>query len=209
MLNVEVAVLAHGRWVAEIPSSAPFRVVNLETLPLPKGIPNQLWLSECIVFLSDVLLQGSADYVWITSGRHNNKWVEQEGRKTRIEDLPRFASSQRVWCSCLGARMEWQRDDEEMHPGMGAAIAEMQSTFHLENRHDTAYAHSLCLSRDMLTSFLAKWREMFWYFHGKYGMDLPFSVGSFDEARKGSYYYERVSMAIIADWPDVILRQIP
>lgn len=208
-VDVEVAVLAHGKWIAQVPGAPPFRVIDLEALPLPAGIPGQRWLSECAAFLDDTLLHGRSDYIWITSGRHNNKWVEKEGRRTRLEDLAHFVSAEYNWCTCLGLRDRWLHDDDEMHPGMAAAVAEMQSAFGLVNRHDTAYAHSLCISRPMLREFLNKWREMFWYFHEKYGTDLPFSVGAFDEARKGSYYYERVSMAILADWPGLTLRQIP
>jgi hypothetical protein len=209
MSSVDVVIMAHGEWFANAPSHPPFRPVNLETLPLPKGVPNQLWLSECIVFLTDVLLQTEAEYVWLASGRYNQKWVERLGKRTRLEDLPQYLSTDCIWCTCVGPHGQWRRDDEEEHPGMGAAIDEMLTTFKLVNRHDTAYANSLCFPRAMLPTFLSKFREMFEYFQAKYGTELPFRVGTFDEARKGSYFYERVSMAILADWPDLVLRQTP
>ena len=209
MTTIDVLVMAHGEWLSKTPLRPPFRAINLEALPLPAGIPGQRWLSESIVFLSDELLACQADFVWITSGRHNDKWVRQEGRKTHLEDLPHFVSTDHIWCSCIGLQAEWPRDDEAMHPGMSSAIEEMQQTFGLSNRHDTAYANSLCFRRAMLPEFVRRWREMFWHFHGKYGTSLPFSVGAFDEARKGSYYYERVSMAILADWPDLTFKEIP
>lgn len=209
MSSVDVFVLAHGDGVARAPTSPPFRSVDLEVLPLPKGVPNQLWLSECVVFLGDTLLKGKAEYVWITSGRHDGKWVAQEGRTTNLMDLPKFVSADPLWCSCIASHADWEREDDEMHPGMRSAIAEMQDAFHLVNRHDTAYANSFCFPRDMMEKFLSRWREMFWHFHQKYGVNLPFSVGSYDEARKGSYFYERVSMALIADWNGITLKQIP
>ncbi len=209
MSSVEVYIMAHGAWFADAPSHAPFRPVDLETLPLPSGIPHQRWLSETALFLTDVLLEARSDYVWIASGRHDQKWVERGGRSTRLLDLPRFLSTDCIWCTCIGRRQEWPLDDELEHPGMATLVREIFESFNLQDRHDTVYANSLCFRRDMLPRFLSMFKQMFDHFHAKYGTDLPFNVGSYDESRKGSYFYERVCMAILADWPDLSLCQIP
>lgn len=204
-MSVTVLVLAHGDWLARVPSHPPFRIVDLAQFSVPPGIPSQAWLSESAFFLTDVMLEPHTDFIWLCSGRHDDKRVEL---KTRIIDLPRFIPEheREIWCVDLGDS-EWPEAADVEHPGLTALTLEMMDTFGL-GRGPAFFANSWCMHRTHVPAFLERWRSMFWHFHTKYGADLPFDVGRHQEHRKGSYFYERMTMTIFADM-GLRLRQVP
>ncbi|MBA3884334.1 MAG: hypothetical protein H0X67_01225 [Acidobacteria bacterium] len=151
------------------------------------------------------MLESEADYLWLCSGRHDDKRVDLQ---TRLIDLPNFVPEHpgEIWCVDLGGR-DWPEAADIEHPGLTLLVYEMMDTFRLK-RGGAFFANNWCMHRTLVPEFLERWRRMFWHFHGKYGTDLPFNIGRHQEHRKGSYFYERVTMAIFADM-GLQLRQVP
>jgi hypothetical protein len=205
-MSVTVLILAHGEWLSVVPTHPPFRVIDLDRLPVPDGIPSPAWLSESAFFLSDLMLEPETDYVWLCSGRHDDKRTEI---KTRIIDLPNFVPSHpgEIWCVDKAATT-WREDSERGHPGITPLIDELVMRFSTKNGR-TFYANNWCMHRALIPGFLEQWRTMFWYFHKKYGTDFSYDVGQWHhEQRKGGYFYERLTMVIIANM-DLTIRRVP
>lgn len=206
--SVTVFVLGHtDEWLSQTPWEPPYRRVDLRDIAVPAGVPSQTWLSEMVAFFDGRLLNTESTTIWICSARHDDKHGSRI--RTRLTDLHKYTVKQWTegWCVRL-AEPNWDGGTEDAHPGMSRLISEARDVLGLKHRWRTCYANTFCLHRDMMHVFLDAWRKGFSHFHGKYGHRLQFDPGLGLPERKGSYFYERMGMAILADM-QIDLREVP
>lgn len=179
-----------------------YRTVNVTDLNLGCGLDSNQ-LSESRLWLSHAAEEGKRDYVGFFSYRYDKKfpWLDSRLRTVEMHCFPR---PKYVWCP-WDSTPNWLDQSQGACRGLGDLCKEMCQRFHLDPSRSGPFCSSFIMHRSLMPPFLDKFCEVFEYYHGKYGFDLPFQ--ECDEGRKAGFFYERVTLAIIANF-DVEVRQI-
>ena len=78
----------------------------------------------------------------------------------------------------------------------GALLEELAREFPEATLHGGGpLANSFIVEREQWLGFVSFFRRVADYFLGRYGVDLPFDVGEFDDSRRCAYFFERVATA--------------
>ena len=161
------------------------RQVRLDQMSRPQLAENRLYLdrlSTCI----------QANWIGAGSWRWDEKWQRSLG----LAFLDRVAFKPGHGYSPLVTRPDWVAESDRHHPGLGALLEELAREFPEATLHGGGpLANSFIVEREQWLGFVSFFRRVADYFLGRYGVDLPFDVGEFDDSRRCAYFFERVATA--------------
>ena len=161
------------------------RQVRLDQMSRPQLAENRLYLdrlSTCI----------QANWIGAGSWRWDEKWQRSLG----LAFLDRVDFKPGHGYSPLVTRPDWVAESDRHHPGLGALLEELAREFPEATLHGGGpLANSFIVEREQWLGFVSLFRRVADYFLGRYGGDLPFDVGEFDDSRRCAYFFERVATA--------------
>lgn len=201
MSRLVVHVLGHGG-VPVVPSRSHLRAVDLDALPV--GLYQDNRLAESRVYWWDGLEQG--EYTGLASARWEAKYPDIL-TPARLDALP--LRPEVVWAACP-TRPGWLAFSEHCHPGIARLTVAMASWAGLPVRDDRTsfWANNYVCAAGVWTRLLPAWRLMATQALTAWGLNPPFELGSFDQARKVAYLLERATVLWFAAQEDLEVRAV-
>jgi hypothetical protein len=198
--QLKIYVCGHEeKWLSQVPK-LPFLVpLNLNDLEIGEFQDNRL--AESRVFLAELPL---ADYVGFVTAR----WPEKFSHLWTLDKLQDLDLKPNVVYGPAVVTQDMMFHSEVYHPGMGRLLTELKEQFPFNTVGTACWCNNFICAKRTYLDFREVWREQFQWIHQKYGYELPYEVGNFDERRKAAYFYERLTVIYFSN-KNYIVRQIP
>ena len=181
--------------------------INLNKLDIEHQF-NQL--AENRIFLSDLPTQGNQEYIGFGTYRWNDKFRDCMPLEN-LYKIYQACSKRTVWVPLIARNDEWIRVTERFHPGMMGLVQEAADFMGVSIMSGTTFwTNCFICHRDVYEDFVREWRRVFFYFHKKYDLNIPFTSNPpyHAQVKQAAFFYERITMLYFLNRTDLSIYQI-